>query len=266
MSASVSVQVVDNWAIKVREWIRIVGANASEGVRYHAGLFLKDAIRFTPPKNKPQGENAIKRQLSRVFNPVASLFVDEIGSRCGISNIDTFHTPPGKQIPWHLKWKRLDPSGRGMAEFHKSRRDSRGRVSSGHGFRISRNEWEADYVVAYEQYAEYLQATLNKVGRMKAGWISAADQLGLKVPPWIARHRSGARSWVSDVSTLNDQIHPSITIKNSARGVGQIAHVIESALKKRAQAMVKDGKYYLLGKKNWPHVRGQWIDSLVDTQ
>jgi hypothetical protein len=204
-------------------------------------LLMKQIITLTPPHGLGQsalaaGEGAVKSDLGKAFQPVDEELLNEIGSKFGVDGIDTWITGKSSGDKIHLLWDRLDPSGEGMSDFHQKHRDSRGRVRGVRKKVIG--AWAASYVVAKQDFAEYLKKILSHVGRRKAGWAVAYMELGGKVQEWIRRHvNSGANGDVE--IRLSDPNNMRISAFNSSPGIKDDERIIRDAQRVRREAMAK---------------------------
>lgn len=211
--------------------------DAATVVQDEARLFLKQVINLTPPPGlgtaaKKQGEAAIGRDLMKIFTPVNEELMNTVALvHHGTTGIDAWFETAGK--PMHVQWDRIDPSGAGMKAWHNQNRDSRGRtreLKRGRG-----TAWYAPYVVRREDFAAYRDRIVSHVGRRKAAWAKSFVELGGKVQGWIDRHVSGARGLI--INNLDVKNHPSVTMINSSVGISGDAHIVQSALRIRYEAM-----------------------------
>lgn len=203
--------------------------------------FLQQVIRLTPPKTKAQGEAAIARDLIRIFTPVNEDMLNIIGSEHGLSAIDVWINTAGGERK-ELDWRKIDPTGDGMAEFHNRNRDSRGRA-----YNLKRqrgDKWYAPYVVSFEDFAKYRDKMFARVGRRKSGWAKSLAALGGKSASWITRHLGTAPGEYHNAYNLDK---PSIVMINRAPGIAQDVHVVNSALRIRQQAISKRIRLVLSG-------------------
>ena len=53
-----------------------------------ARKFLETVIKVTPPKNRAQGNQAVKDDMYNIFTPVAEDFLNDIGIKYGVSGIN----------------------------------------------------------------------------------------------------------------------------------------------------------------------------------
>ena len=202
-------------------------------------LFLREVIRKTAPDNKKQGEDAVRRDLRKVFTPVQQGFLDRIGSEYGTREINTWITTKTGDKHMNLVWNILDANGDGMAKFHRGHRNTRGRIPVNFkGNDMSSEKWNARYVVTKEDYAAYRDKVLARVGLVKSGWmksLTAADATrAASMPDYIRRH--GDRMG-SVQNNLHDTSKPFIAMGNHGPGIQQTAHFVAQAVKTREVAL-----------------------------
>ena len=146
---------------KIAQWSLITGRTIKEETRTAFKGMVRDAINYTPPgsqgstgqRAKVKGEQAIDRDLDRMgFVPVKI---------------------KGKR---KLNPKFSDPEG-----FRKQR------LAHKHGGAVTRGGKQPFFVD--ENLFKPMRERLRKeVGRLASGYVNAANQLGVPVPAWIARH------------------------------------------------------------------------------
>lgn len=217
----------------------------------------RQIMNFTPPfksssmsedvpnaSAKKIGELAIQRDLRRLYSEADTELMDEVGSRYGVSNINTFVT--GKDgAKLNLRWQRIDPEGSRMAAVHNDFMNSGRKLQ-----RLNSNQhiWAARNVVPKGSIAKMQSDLVSRVGRWKASWAKTAMDLGDKMPSWISRHNVSNIS-VSDKTQLTDRTRPSITFGSKAPGVGSTRPAIQAALNQRAAIIVRRVAMMLRGYK-----------------
>jgi len=210
--------------------------DAKNLVRDESRRLVQQIMRFTPPKDRRQGEQAIERELGSLFSEAAPMTIDEIGSKHGLRQIDAFLTKKdGTKLPIH--WDNLDPMGQNMQRYHHHYQNRRGRVP----INVSGNtlgDWRARVVIPIGSKQAYIDKIKKRVGRWKASWAKLATELGLSVPSWISGHLPSPHA-IGDISGLNDSAFPVITLGSRAPGVGSQADKVRAALRVRSVAMVR---------------------------
>jgi hypothetical protein len=207
-------------------------------------------VNFTPPiggkggSPKQAGEDAVKRDLYSLISEVRQPLFDEIGSKYGLSDVNTWRSSVNGKI--QLVWAHLDPTGDRLAEYHNMYRNNKGRIP-GLGTPPS-NTWRARVVVPTGVRDPYVKKVQDRVGRWRAKWAFAAASKGDHYPSWISRHfGSVGDGAVSDFSMLEDSKDPSITFGCRGPGAGSNRRKIQDALNFRAKAIGRRVKLILSG-------------------
>lgn len=218
------------------------GGDASRMIENETRSFLRRQIALTPPKTKEQGEQAIQRDLMKIFTPIDEEFMGIVGSQFGVSGIDTWITSSDTKKDLHLQWDKLDPSGGGMQSFHQANRNRRGRTLNLKRKVVS---WYSPYVVTKQSFAAYMNKVIAHVGRRKAGWAVALKSVGGTVAGWIWRHVDSAPGDV--VNNLKVKGHPSITMRNYAPGIADDQRIFDSNMQITARAIQKKMQLIIQG-------------------
>lgn len=252
MSASVTIDF-SKFNQQVERYITELHQSAPEVIRTQARLFLQQAMKFTPPKTKGQGEGAIKGDLFGVnVGGVAKNKAVFVGRKFkpGSKDADLQQGYVGSGgNPLMLKGEvfhdktfiRPNASHETLKAHHyKQRSRATGRTTRAGSWskEIGRSRSRELMVAPVAAIDQYLRYTLSKVGRLKAGWVPAIERLGGSVKPWVKRHAASAKGTVQ--FQLGDKNHPSITIGNFAAGAGKLAHHVKGAMEVRVKSMAKD--------------------------
>jgi hypothetical protein len=205
-------------------------------------ICAKRIIAFTPPKTKKQGQDAVGRDLMKIFTPVSADMLNDVGSQFGVSGIDQWVTGANDKHT-HLVWNRIDPTGAGMKAFHEANRNSRGRTRNLK--KKGGTAWFAPYVVSFEDFQDYADKIKSHVGRRKAAWAKWIVDRGGSVASWILDHVQGAKGDFHN--GLSVQNHPSVTLVSRAAGVGDDERIVRDAMRITANNISKKSKYILQG-------------------
>jgi hypothetical protein len=222
-----------------RKWNQQVAALASalgkDGpviLRDETRLFIKQAARFTPPKNRKQGQDAVQRDVKRAAQPLEREFFTADWIR---ALVDKY------QGQWDKIEAALKKTAFGKWRFekfskrlHTGARDSRGRV----------NRSQRTFAFPTQEILAYVKRVKAHVGLLKSGWWPAYRQLGGKMPSWITRH-TRAPGRIVDLSA-NPNI-ATITVENHGRGIGQTRHFVQGALNSRAVSIARRIRLILSG-------------------
>lgn len=234
---------------QVERYITQLHMDAPEVIRTQARLFLQQALKFTPPKTKAQGESAIKGDLfgkrSEIVNGkwtkshVPIFLASDAALERG--EYEIWRIDRGTPMVIDRELYRPHPSIAEMKKHHYANRSKfTGRTSNAGGWGKEIGRWKSHniFFTQREHLTAYFKHTAAKVGRLKAGWAPAIAKLGGNVPAWVKRHIGGARGYVQLDLAAKD--HPSITIENHAAGSGKLAHHVSGAMQVRIKSMMKD--------------------------
>ena len=222
---------------RIREIGVALNQDASDTVRDEARMFLKAAIKITPPQNKAQGENAVERDGKRIFGVVQDAVAGQIAADFGTDHIRHWVTSVRKGGErYEVEWDKLDIQGYGMDEWHKAHRNP----NTGHTNRIrfgkkNKGAWVEQYVVSDSAFKSWLKRTALHVGTLKGAWAKSFLLLAGKVPSWIQRNI--ARNKGETMNNLGNKNHPSVTMINRADGVANTRNQIATLVKIRTNAL-----------------------------
>lgn len=171
-----------------------------EVCRQQAGLFVSDAVRFTPPfgdapitesldEQKHIGEEAVAKGVGRAFRRPGDLYIVQQNTELGRGILKLIRNRKNfEKINNILRKIRFATGGviqSPTRELHDSVRGSRGHVRSGRfGFLVA--NWKS--------VPRFLKLKQKFVGLGKSGWKKAIDELNkyrarkITVPSWVKRH------------------------------------------------------------------------------
>lgn len=208
------------------------GGDVSAIFRDEAMLFLRQVIRLTPPKTREQGENAIRRDLLKIFTPVNQDFLDDLIIEHGHNHIDVWITSSQDDERKHIEFDYASNTGTEMADFHRRNRNARGRTAN---LKRMSSGWYSPFAVSFEHFAAYRDKILAHVGRRKSGWGKSLVEMGGKVAGWINRHVTSGKAPGEKQIVVGEK--PSVTLINRAVGIGADERIVRSALRIRYEAI-----------------------------
>lgn len=217
--------------------------DASDVVSDETRRVAVEMVKQTPPQTKLIGEHSILRDLGSLFSGADRSLIDEVGSRSGLYNIDTWITnDSGKRT--HLKWDKLDPMGAHISEEHLGSLNKRGRAPDRK--RGGPGEWVARNVAPIGDVVKYTKKKLKSPGRWKASWAATAKSLGVtRVASWIDRHISKTGRDFSTPKSVTDSAglmrgeFPGVTFGSRAPGVVRQNAIAKTVVAARIQAIKK---------------------------
>lgn len=201
-------------------------------------LFLKMAIRLTPPKTKAQGEQAINDDLGRIVSGGNESFLNHVVETFGADSVRGYQTNKRGE-KYLLEMGHVAPTGEGLAAYHQKNRTKRGRVTMAGQFTRDIGRWKArdKWVVGYAALAAYKAKIMARVGMRKSGWLRAYYEVGGKLPAWIQRHAQRGMGRVQN--NLSTPGHPSIVMASHAPGVKDDERILRDTFRARAEAIGK---------------------------
>jgi len=209
-------------------------------------LWLIDVIHLTPPfgptptvesynAQRKIGERAVAGDFSKAFGTLKELEILKSTEKVGVSLRRLLRTDLSALETVLRRMKVIGPNvkviHKATAADHKKLRDKRGRVRRG---------IIPIYVVDKQSVRKLLKLAQDRVGWAKAGWLAAANGLGVKLPAWITRHTAKAKGLFTPELVPNS---PAITVGNfvsHAQLHGSELHIINRALLRRTESMKRN--------------------------
>jgi len=206
----------------------------TEIVRDQMRLAIRGIIDLTPFETLAQGRQAVHTQLLRAVKPYGGedgsfSHIENDGLRARLRSYlassqfekikDVFAKIGSKG--YYAGFQMLDFS----EQLHHQAQSRRGRVETEQNILTPQvKEWQ--------MYLERLQGS---VGRARGGWAQSAEAVGLELPMWIARWRSGG-----SVNALIEPGSVTFTFINRSIFIPDYRDKVEVALAGREKAMAED--------------------------
>lgn len=206
----------------------------TEIVREQMKFAIRAIIDLTPFETLAEGRQAVHTQLLRAVRPYGGEDgsfdkIDNDGLRTRLRNYlqtgqfekikDVFSKIGGRG--YYANFEMVDFS----PDLHHRWQTTRGRVEREHRVLTPQvQEWKA--------YLEHLQS---QVGRARGGWAQSAEAVGLSLPAWVMRWRSGGA-----VNALVEPGRVTFTFINRAIFIPDYLEKVELALAGREKAMAND--------------------------
>ena len=256
------------FASDVRRMMKLTNKSMEEVLQEQAGLFVRDAIKFTPPfgkapitesftKQRKAGEVAIVRDILgggalawERSNPKAGIFTvlsdDQIaksGKRERSGNRIVHATKAGIVYGVDAEhWKVDAPLSELLSHHENMRSKATGRVTSAGARTRDVGRWRFldKFIIRQSQYAKLSKALFARVGMAKSGWVTAATQLRgkMRLPAWITRHAKGNLSGIYAKTGTGDKV--SFLVGNGVQHAQRwAAHIEERAWKNRIRNFSK---------------------------
>lgn len=264
------------WDNALRELAEVMGQTVEEACRGQARLVLRDCIRFTPPFTKKPyapitesfkkqfeaGKEAIKGDILRVFRPANWLWtmtIDKKGQKSDRAKAVAKFARKGdiagikKLFPAGDKIRRLKAVEKvaNPLYYEQTRRTKTGRPPRKFpGVLIHRGTvptWEnrnnLKGMTTYGKLHQIFKEKVKGIGTAKAGWLYAADKLGLPsrdVPSWVRRHQG--KVGTAGVFDVVEGLKATVTCGNTLSWIqesGKTLRVVNMALKNRMRNLPK---------------------------
>ena len=234
-----------------RELMDELGKTEAEFLKQQGRLLLDDLVHMTPPfirgssgkgitsqsyaLQRKVGENAVKRDIKKVFRPFSPLgrylarkstdkhMQQRIADYAADGNLTAIRT-----IVKDMLGQKTDVRREVEPALQMVRRNKKGRVSS---------DYPITFILNERQLKSYIKEVQSHVGFSKSGWARAAQALGYKMPNWITRHN--APGLFKDESAAKPVA--SLTIGNVLKWSDDYSplSIVETALKIRTESMQK---------------------------
>ena len=253
-----------------------MGQTMDEVVKGQARLIIRDCIRMTPPftrkpykplkesfsKQHQAGKDAVRKNILRVFRPANtfwSLCIDKDGNKGdlakkaarlarrgdleGIKKLN-FKSPILQKIK--ALQRQADPH-----YYEMTRNPATGRpYRRPNGILVHKGTvptWETTVgkrgVTNYGGINKIYKAKITNVGIAKAGWLHAADQLGLPAkdcPAWVRKHKGKASG--ASVYRFVEGVKASVVCGNGVpyiQATGAELRIVRAAMKNRDRNLYK---------------------------
>jgi hypothetical protein len=205
-------------------------------LREEAGQFVRQVVRFLPPKTFAQGRQAVRRDILRAINSLPDgISTDPKKKGKNITNPAIRAVLlSGDLSAIRAMMARIPGFSRHdvrafSPELHRSRRNRRGNVS--------KNAVPA-YIAgrsAKSLLNNYIHTIQLRVGFLKSGYMPAARRLGVSLPAFVRRHPNLGQGQI-DIR-LNTGPVQEVVITNRAGRYPDHIRVVHDALRSRQQAM-----------------------------
>lgn len=252
-----------NWANQVRRLIDAYGKGANEVLRSQARLFVRDAMRFTPPfgeapitesfeEQRKMGRAAIVDDMKRMMLAASQVRILSAGNDASafwarrLKENESAALPElqtaiqsGKRLLSGVWDKVTVPRVEGkMGRGRRYKRNESYLIFNGRPPRLFSGNRRLDVP---PELREIVRRKVNKIGRSKAGWVKAADALGLKgIPRWI-RSQSGTSAGIFDSEGGGLQVSYTVgSLVPWMQTKGRELNIVERAWKNRQRNIEKE--------------------------
>lgn len=162
-------------------------------------LWCQDVIRILPPKNKRQGQQAIRKDMRKIFVSRGQRYLDFMERAFG----KRLWNKAGSAAV-HFDFFANDANMRTMEDFHLMSRDKRGRTRRPKGprkVRVGKDELPYKMHVPISQLRQYEKRLQARVGKLKAGFLPAAEYYAK-----LAKAKARVNVFVREAGSANLQL------------------------------------------------------------
>lgn len=219
-------------------FVHEMNANAVLLLKEEMRLLLRDVIRFTPPKNLRQGKQAVESDIQKAVGLLDQNSFGRAREEIRLPMRELIRRKDNETLQQALR----DMDGRNWIvksfdkQDHISRRNRYGRVRR-KSFVMTTDR------IAYNKYVREVQ---RRVGLARAGWLRAAEGVGLKLPSWVRRHAGYAKGGYSEPSPNRLEIvsrNGSVKIPNYQQRIVQVAlNARRISIEKEIKRLAAGGK------------------------
>lgn len=260
-----SIQVSSTqYANAVNKMTDKLGADLNDVMREEARFFIRDVVKFTPPKSLSQGRGAIEadlfggRQTGRykaigIFQRIGnSRQVPPKVKRAGES--ETMAVALGWEGSKTVRiWKKYwlpNATNDQMQAWHKRHQSP----TTGRTVRVSQSvigRWKTtdQMWVSNATGNRYFKWLAERVGWAKAGWNAAAKRLGYKLPSYVSRHSNAQGGYREDLGK-KILMSRSITLTNAASKIPNYQRIVDAAMRARWLSFVREVQAIANGRKS----------------
>lgn len=212
-----------SWRAAMAEYRAAMKLELMPALKNQARLYLRDVLALMKPASGPKGKKNVARDIARVFRTKAPVGDARALAARLASDVDA-GTAFGKSRTNRKLGERIRLlSARGDANALLAMFNNGVIRASGHAAQTAaapsaaihnaakargsvpanaRGRWVI-YTGKRAALAQYVRAVQARVGKARAGWAAAANDVGLTLPAFVSKHGSASGS-VRKVSTVNE--------------------------------------------------------------
>lgn len=239
IQVNATVQIDD---VKLRDALNrlaALGLDTGRVLRVESRRILESIIRQAPPSDQALGKGAVKTDLRRVFMPVEGSIIRKARKTSQGGFQILWATSTGQVFASRPEHFKPDAGPSELAALHQQHRGANGRVS-GMGARVKKQGNQLNvfnrYVVPRAAFNRYQREKLANVGKLRAGFGHAAQQVGAMLPSWVRRNLTPDTGYVHDNLKTGDS--PSLTAGNTAPGSStRLRSIVNRAVNARVKAI-----------------------------
>ncbi len=220
----------------LNDFVVKLNANGELLLKEEMRLLLRDVVSFTPPKTMAQGRKAVEADLKRNAEPLdwkniqMPRFAEAIYRRDAEAIQKIANNLKGGFFRNRTLLKTVDE----IRAEHKKNRTRYGRIRSDRRNMALLSVWR-----------KYTREVQSRVGFAKAGWLRAAEGVGLKLPNFVTRHAGKAPGQYiapTPQKMVIESINRSSKIPNYDRTVSDATKRRVNSIKSELNRLLRGGK------------------------
>lgn len=220
----------------MNDFVVKLNANGELLLKEEMRLLLRDVVSFTPPKTLKQGRAAVFTDLTRNAAPLdaSKIKMKRMAELVRKRDVEGIQALANNLKGGFFQNRTLLRTPDDIRAHHKKNRTRYGR--------IRKDMRNMALVSVWRKYAREVQ---DRVGFAKAGWIRAAEGVGLKLPNFVTRHGTNAPGQYiapTPQRLVIESINRSSKIPNYERTVTDATKRRVNSIKSELARLLKGGK------------------------
>lgn len=221
----------------LNQFVTELNANGELLLKEEMRLLLRDVLSFTPPKTQAQGRKAVDNDLRLNAYPLdpQKIKMKRLADVVRKRDVEAIQKIADNLKGGFFQRRTLLQTTDDIRAQHRKNRTRYGR--------IRKDRRNMALLSVWRKYTREIQ---DKVGMAKAGWLRAAEGVGLKLPNFVTRHAGTSPSQYI-APTPNRLIIESI---NGASKIPNYDRVVTDATKRRVNSIKSELNRLLRGGKS----------------
>lgn len=220
----------------LNEFVTRLNANGELLLKEEMRLLLRDVVSFTPPKTQAQGRAAVYTDLARNAAPLdpQKIKMKRMADVVRKRDVEAIQKIADNLKGGFFQRRTLLQTTDDIRAQHKKNRTRYGRIR-----KDMRN------MALLSVWRKYTREVQDRVGFAKAGWLRAAEGVGLKLPNFVTRHAGNAPGQYiapTPQKLVIESINRSSKIPNYDRTVADATKRRVNSIKSELNRLLRGGK------------------------
>lgn len=220
----------------LNQFVTELNANGELLLKEEMRLLLRDVVSFTPPKTQAQGRKAVDADLRRNAAPLDAqkIKIPRMAELVRKRDVEAIQKFADNIKGGFFNRRRLLQTTEDIRAEHRRNRTRYGRVRS-----------DKNNMALLSVWRKYTREVQDRVGFAKAGWLRAAEGVGLKLPNFVARHAGNAPGQYiapTPQKLVIESINRSSKIPNYDRTVADATKRRVNSIKSELNRLLRGGK------------------------